>query len=363
MRTRYALGILLFLVLALATHATAICRGPGCHDPGDSDPRPLPPPPQCTNGATRNCSAGNGCPGTQTCVNGAWSACADVGQCAARLGCPVSRETINMEVAPHSMACTPYMLAKPGERINVRTSEFPPAPLYLHRQGSGDPSPLFYGLVDNFPVSYYGNYAVCAQNANNSALSIRITMDVVGNESPSRACDQRPDTCFGARGPGCTLCLDTGRQDNLVWCWVSVGSQKHDTCCAYQPGGHWCGNVGYTGGYVGDQYCQWQDALPGDYDHPYRWCTAEFDRGAADFAGGYEWAELTDPTLLSYRPLANYATRTSDGHWLDGGPTAESIQAPDGEALRLGDGAWCTHGSINVWLPNGLPATLCVSGE
>jgi len=76
-------------------------------------------------------------------------------------------------------------------------------------------------------------------------------------------------------------------------------------------------------------------------------CQAEWDKAWNDFTSFNEWNMLVDPTLMYYRPLSNYVTRESDGHWRYGHPTAESLRAPDSQKMEYGDGEWCANGYHN----------------
>src|SRR5579859_7975631 len=61
--------------------------------------------------------------------------------------------------------------------------------------------------------------------------------------STSRAAETGDvDYCFGSVGANCSMCWGDPRlPDDWVWCFVSVGSQLHDSCCSNDPRGSYCG--------------------------------------------------------------------------------------------------------------------------
>lgn len=359
-------AVLVGLVTVLAgSPAEAVCY--------TCEPEPID---SCTPGETRSCtvtSAGSDykCPyGTQTCTSlKKWGSCTDSSnQCWRRTGCPVNRQTVftwngKTAVASHEKAigklvkgttvCTDAFVARWGEQIHVRANlEKNQNQLRLVtttgkvlRTVDND----YWPQIDyHVPVNGL-SYKACVVNTSTTDFAVRFTLDIAGQRSDGKVCSSRVDLCMGAHGPQCTNCDQASPTENMKrYCAVTVGSNRHDTCCMYYPGGKFCGNINADNYKVYDQYCE--DiagcAPPPGYWGSYQMCTAEFDRGARDNTWNYIWRQWVDGTAVSYVP-ADFAQQDRSGHWMNGIPTSHSLKAPAGQKIDQLDAdlGWCANGA------------------
>ena len=104
----------------------------------------------------------------------------------------------------------------------------------------------------------YGPWSACQSNGTQTrAVLTRSPSGCTGGQPvTTHACQYSPngpERCFGAVGPQCDGAPGAPRvnlQNGLVRMKVSVGSIAHDTCCARNPDGKWCGKyqeIGHNG--------------------------------------------------------------------------------------------------------------------
>src|SRR5262249_53943715 len=135
-------------------------------------------------------------------------------------------------------------------------------------------------------------------------------------------CDPDPDTCFGARGPNCnyTGVPNTGCYDgDPRWgmrrsCAVSIGAQRHDTCCSHHPGGVSSNGITEENCQPNapSEFCQLPCVPPTplafsdshSYSSPYQFCAKEWDQAWGDDTNALHatWRQWFDSTIMTYKP-------------------------------------------------------------
>lgn len=163
--------------------------------------------------------------------------------------------------------------------------------------------------------------------------------------------------CFGAQGSGCDA-LDPlavgpykagrtnlgGGRYNM---WISVGSIKHDNCCLAHPGGKMCGGNGAP-----------SKDLFGNGDG---FCVQEWDKAFWNAADGRAWSiEVNENIMPDLTIVTNpRSTVSRSGASLVFYETAQTRQyaAPAGQALDVGDEAFCQSGRAKTYNLPGTPKT------
>ena len=154
--------------------------------------------------------------------------------------------------------------------------------------------------------------------------------------------------CFGAMGSGCDA-LDplavgpykAGRTNlggGRYYMWISVGSIKHDNCCISNTYGKMCG---------GNEAAK---SLTGNGDGN---CVQEWDKAFWNAADGRAWSiEVNQNQMPDLAIVTNpRQTRSRSGSQLVSFETAETRKrmAPKGQALDVGDEAFCASGSARTY--------------
>ncbi|CAN5517559.1 hypothetical protein BH10ACI3_BH10ACI3_07100 [soil metagenome] len=161
------------------------------------------------------------------------------------------------------------------------------------------------------------------------------------------------ERCFGAQGSGCDA-LQVGvfnfkaGRTNLSngWyrMWISVGSIKHDNCCISNPFGKMCGGNDAAKSLTGN----------GDGN-----CVQEWDKAFWNAADGRAWTQDYSPSGVPDLTIVTNPrqTRSQNGTQLVKFETAETRKqsAPPGQALDVGDEAFCSSGRAT---PYSVPFTV-----
>lgn len=153
--------------------------------------------------------------------------------------------------------------------------------------------------------------------------------------------DAATSKCWGAQGSACDALLvgvgpykvgRTNRPDGTYDMWISVGSIMHDNCCLNNPGGKMCsGN---------------------EWGHN-NTCVKEWDKAFWNATNGRAWAQNFNPNRTPDLRLVNNprSSRALDGSALIPYETAETrnFYAPRGQALDVGDEAFCASGRAQMY--------------
>ncbi|MFT3769366.1 MAG: PPC domain-containing protein [Minicystis sp.] len=139
----------------------------------------------------------------------------------------------------------------------------------------------------------------------------------------------RPSTCFGASGPDCAGDVAVNGcyhyYDGTVSCYTTVGSQKHDTCCANNtPNAIMCG---------GDNSASWA-------------CQGEWDRAWDDRQWGKYWSVDYNPTVVAYAGSSLLDKQYYVTEWTWGYANGYTIKAPNGTWIHPDDASrgFCASG-------------------
>jgi hypothetical protein len=157
-----------------------------------------------------------------------------------------------------------------------------------------------------------------------------------GNSSEKRI---KAERCFGGVGPKCEGTMGLGRttnRDGTVNLYVSVGSIMHDNCCLAFPEGKMChGN---------------NDDLSGK-------CIKEWDKAVWNSFDGRAWSQTFDPngepdlTIVKNPRTTRFrlgGTNMSAGSAMFETAATRQLKAPRGQALDVGDEAFCASGRADT---------------
>jgi hypothetical protein len=230
-----------------------------------------------------------------------------------------------------------------------------------------------------------GRYRACARRgagARKKTGGIFLTLDIA-----TSGCGDKRDTCFGAVGKNCALalpgcekgsvgdfecrltpdgtCLE--RDDGLMDCLVSVGSQMHDSCCSNNRSGFNCGDK------IADKACI--DPSKRTETCGPEWCHASRDfeawaRARLAWLLGQafgiplrtnppnvqQWRALFNPTEIAYEGTTIAQTIPSASSIPSADPVcdllSQPLKAPPGTVIRKEDAAhdWCEYSSNSTLL-------------
>ncbi len=214
------------------------------------------------------------------------------------------------------------------------------------------------GAINRWGAELNTNYAVCVRRTSGSG-AVYLTADIFTKDCGWPTHVNNRGTCFRAVGANCNgpnLLTNGGscarQADGRMSCYVSVGSNMHDSCCS-----NTVFNANNCGG-----------------NNSNNACSAEWNHAQNDWVSGRSWANVIfNPTVVTYRFTGSsrlgapgtVSERNACGNtvahfsWT---PNSNAMRAPnnfdiwDGHARR----GWCASGRFTQGCTLGVPYGRCV---
>lgn len=231
--------------------------------------------------------------------------------------------------------------AEPVRKILIDGTELPISPL-----GNGNvrlPT-VRYGIWPDFGA---GSTLTIVTDV--GRYDRKITQSLMS--SATRNADGKEEHCFGAIGKGCFGLDGKDKGDEATntfnrggclavedkyyrKCYVSAGSIRHDNCCAWNPGGKWCGGAG-------------TDGKPAEENNHNGKCADEWNDAFWDSFFGRNWIErfnISGVDLLTPYPSPHKRYFSYEG------ATSASLCSPKGNKMREDkDAKFCCSGKVDFW--------------